>query len=234
MKFLGFLLAVCLLVACAKDKASMVNQSAIYTSYSMSYDDSTKAFHAAANFNFGGSTGTYLMLDGNSSVTFDGKPMKETHNAFNQVIYEFEDMPSELWTTHTFFYADTNGGTYKNSHALPSMPQASYPSLTVKMTDSLIISWATPDKIGPHGSLYAQVTKVSGPGGGREFSPGDISNSTSGTVTLGSNDLTLWGAGGINVQVCRQNLLTSIPAPSEGGILTLTTCTDKTTVEITN
>ncbi len=221
-------------IACAKEKSSLVNQESIFTAYSLSYDDASKEFAAGVDFHFGGSTGTYLSLDGSSAVQFDGEAMKESSNFMNQVYYRAEKNNPAMdyaFTTHSFNYTNNDGKSLYNQAGLVPMPTAKYKATSVVITEPLTVDWVTPDKIGK-GTLFVNLSRTDTSKGDTVFSSGDISNSTSGTITVSSEKLRDLGAGGLNVQLCRDSFQPPSQVTQEGGTLYLKVCTTKTTVTI--
>src|SRR4051812_5469127 len=87
-KWLSALAFGVLLSGCEMENATSVDQERIYTSYGISYDAFEQKLRASATFYFGGPTGTYLILDGQSDVQIDGTSLQKETTFLNQVSYE--------------------------------------------------------------------------------------------------------------------------------------------------
>ncbi len=138
MKKLGLLslLVISILISCAKENASDVNQDKIYTDYEVFYNQNTDKTWVIAKFRFGGPTGTILELDSTSYVTFNGDTL-----AYN-IFYtgHFKEYAGRI-TTGTFKYENIAGQTFVNS--IPNVDVLAFASDfdSLKKSQAQTITW---------------------------------------------------------------------------------------------
>lgn len=122
MKLKAILVAavVALVTACASTDSSNsdnVKQTEIWQRYWVSYEEGPGQFEAGCTFRFGGSTGTTLILNGNSNVKLNGEVMPHsTGELIKGVIggthYKVEK--NSLVKECVFEYTDNEGKVYTN------------------------------------------------------------------------------------------------------------------------
>jgi hypothetical protein len=185
------LVTALLLVGCAKEDSSDVNQSTIYASYSASYDDTHQTLSAMATFYFGAPGGTYLELGDKSSILFDGLPLDLTTDIINQAYYENQWSglsPNPVGQAQTFTYMDTDGTVYENSIVIPFLPVVQYSAATVTAAGGLRVAWTTPDVLG-NDALALELTAATTNGGSYELPMSASGDSNSGVYTVTATDL---------------------------------------------
>ncbi|OGQ33308.1 MAG: hypothetical protein A3F16_04765 [Deltaproteobacteria bacterium RIFCSPHIGHO2_12_FULL_43_9] len=230
-----FILLACL-AGCATEDSSKVKQESIYTTYNANYDDENKSIYTSAFFNFGGSLGTYLRLDGNSTVTFNGETLDAETTIINQVIYKYEKShlsSDQIWKTHSFLYRNNDGKEFKNEFTFPNLITVRYVAASIDTNSTLVANWNSSDKIG-HDQLYLSIVSSDKTKNRRQGSEENTENSTSGKITVPQNTISELGPGTFNVNICREHFGTGLNTPPEGGSLSATTCSKKTEITILN
>lgn len=225
-----------IVVGCAQVPSSSVNQSDVYTSYSANYDDTSKSLTATATFFVGGGTGTYVALDGGSSVYFNSTLLTSSTDLANQIDYEntWKNLfPSPAGSTYSFVYTDNNGKVYTNTISIPILPQVQYPSTTVCASTGIPVNWATTTPVGSD-TLSFVLNRQDGSGGGSQEIYDLSSQATSGNYTIVATTFQELGAGSYQVQLCRGNNPQLQSAPAAGGGISATSCTAITTINVQN
>jgi hypothetical protein len=224
------------MVGCAQEPSSSVDQSDIYTSYSASYDDTSKTMSAMATFTFGGDFGTYLSLDGGSSVYFNSALLLSSTDLANQVDYQnsWNGLnPNPAGSTFSFVYTNNDGTVYTNPITLPALPSVQYSTQTFCASASLTIDWTSGTPIGTD-SLSATLNKTDGNGSGSVAFTAVAPQTVSGSYTIPASNFQNLGPGQYQVQVCRQTTARVQSATSAGGDLSGTSCTAQFTVVVQN
>lgn len=226
--FVWFLFLI--LSGCAKQNSSAVNQSGIYTSYILNYDDNEQTLSAFSSFNFGGSTGTYLNLDGTSSVEFDGDAMGQDITIFNQVIYQWRKSSltsDSIWKPHTFKYRNNDGNIYSNSATPPFLPTATYSPTTILTGQSLGVHWSISDSLNK-GSINVLLTD----GQTNVLSSVSSTQASSGNIIISPTEMLKLAKGTITAHVCRSEFSTPTQKPEQGGLLQTSSCTKNQTLQL--
>jgi hypothetical protein len=224
------------MVGCAQEPSSSVDQTKIYTSYTAYYDDTSKSLNATATFYFGGTTGTYLSLDGGSSVEFNSTLLSSSTDLANQVEYDgsWNNLGySPAGGTFSFIYTNNAGTVFTNRITLPTLPVVQYSTLSVCESTSLAINWTSPNPIGSD-SLSWVLNKTSGSGSGSDEITGFSSQAVSGSYTIPASNFQNLGPGQYQLQVCRQTRPQIQNAPSAGGDLSGASCTTQSTITVSN
>jgi hypothetical protein len=208
-----------LIVGCAQEPSSSVDQTKVYTSYSAFYDDTSKTLSASATFYFGGTTGTYLSLDGGSSIEFNSTPLSSSTDLANQV--DYENSWSNLSTsppgsTYSFVYTNNSGTIFTNVITLPTLPVVQYSASTFCQSSSLTINWSSPNPIGSDALTWiANTANGSGSGELTNVTP----QATSGSFTIPASNFQNLGTGQYEIQICRDTNPQIQSAPAAGGVL---------------
>lgn len=227
-------ISLTLIAGCAKEDSSKVKQDSIFTTYNVNYDANNNTLLAEAIFNFGGSTGTYLKLDGVSTITFDGEALSEDTNFIGQVIYKLEKSmltPSEIWKAHTFFYRNNDGNEFTNPITLPFLVSVQYQNTVIKTTSTLVANWNSIDQIG-NDALYLSISSQDRQKNRWQYAKDGSQNATSGVITVPQDLIAELGPGTFNVRICREDTGSTTQAPAKGGYITLSTCSTVTTITI--
>jgi len=226
--------AAFMMVGCAQEPSSSVDQTKIYTSYTAYYDDTSKSLNASATFYFGGTTGTYLSLDGGSSIEFNSTPLTSSTDLANQVEYDgsWNNLGySPAGSTFSFVYTNNTGTVFTNRITLPVLPSVQYSTTSVCESTSLAINWTSPTPIGSD-SLTWVLTKSNG--SGTDQITGFSSQAVSGSYTVPAANFQNLGPGQYQIQVCRQTRPQLQSAPSAGGDLSGASCTTQTAITVSN
>lgn len=216
--------------ACARDNSSNVNQQRVYTHYSLNYDMSSSKVEGVSRFNFGGSTGTYLQLDGNSNVTFNGEKMDMVNGAFNDVYYTKTVSASAPAGTREFVmvYTDNNGKTFENKFLIVNLTLTSSPATAV-ISNGYEIAWSSPS-VNEESEIQVTFTKNENTSiSAYQKVPSKIA---SGTMLVSPEKLRELGAGTSSVKVCREIFYPSITAPEVGGDAHSKSCAPTFTVSV--
>jgi hypothetical protein len=227
-------LSILIFSACAKEPSSEVEQDRIYTSYSLSYDDTNHSLEATVFFNFGGATGTYLSLDSSSSIGFDGIPMTLTTSVLNQAFYDTTLttlLPSQIWGLHTFSYENNQGAVYTNQISLPMLPTIQLPAQASE-TVAFNVNWQITDTLGGDG-LTLSILKSDGTASASADNVAVAPNGSSGTLTMYPSTLQAVPPGQYFVQVCRVHDSVPTEAPAIGGGMETSSCTAQVPVTLT-
>lgn len=223
-------------LGCAREDSSKVKQDSIYTTYNVDYNAGNNTLYAEAYFNFGGSLGTYLQLDGSSTVTFNGEKMDEEINIINQVIYKNNKTnlsQDQIKQTQTFFYRSNDNIEYTNSFTLPALVSVQYEHTTIDTNSTIVANWSSENIIGPD-DLFLSIFNVNQGNTVRQNSENDISNSISGVIIVPQTKIAELGAGTFKVKICREYFGINLNTPPEGGYLAATSCSVETNITITN
>jgi hypothetical protein len=219
-----------MLAGCARQNSSMVNQSGIFTSYQLSYDAGRNSLSAVATFNFGGSTGTYLDLDGGSFVEFDNQPMTKDITLANQVLYTWtqSSMSSDwIWGAHNFNYKNNDGTLYKNTVNLPVLPDVYYVSDTIASGQSLRVRWRVSDTLNKD-SLGVILWNQSQ----TEYVNATDTQSSTGEIEVPPSTLVKLAKGPIKSSVCRSRFNWAFEAPAEGGMIDTSSCSAEKSLQL--
>lgn len=121
---------------CQSQPSVDVNQDRIYTSYWVLYDAQTDQTFARAQFRFGTSTGTTLILSEGASVAFEGREL-----LFNAGLDWYEIVLDGAVDEGIFTYTDVEGATFVNQMPpLDVMALEGVPT-TIAQDDNLVVTW---------------------------------------------------------------------------------------------
>jgi hypothetical protein len=210
---------------CAKTASSNINPSQVYTSYSLSYgyggangpvDPSTATLTMTATFNIAGSTGTYLVLDGQSGVAVNGSPLDENVDIIDQVTYQHVKdgaTDADASAPYLFVYTANDGTQYQNTLNLPGAIQvtnsagSSYP-----LTSPLRVEWSSATSVSASETVTAYLEGLDG----TYFtqSDGATVTGTTGEAVIGTEDLQTAVSGPALLSICREQYGFPAQAPS--------------------
>ncbi|MFC2176739.1 hypothetical protein ACFLR1_07225, partial [Bacteroidota bacterium] len=115
------MLVLIALSSCVKEVSKNVDQSKIWTSYELFYDQNTNKTQAIALFKFSSELGTTLKLSDPSEVKFDNQQID-----WNPESQRYEKELDGFVTNGTFEWTDTDGNVYSNSVVIN---QIAYPAI---------------------------------------------------------------------------------------------------------
>ncbi len=217
-----------LLSACAKGRASDVNADRIYATYRTTYFAETQTVENDAVFQFEGSTGTYIELDGSAGVTVLGKTMSAATSLLNTVVYELDGTTATFGlasppTAVTFAYTDTTGKVFTNEIAFPDAVNLSL-AATSPNGQSLTFT-PTTAPLGGSEKLRAEYSYTVSSGGSTLSRTGSRS-CDGGVCTLRSSEELVDATAGseITIKVCRNRSSTPSQLSSAGGSAEATFC----------
>ena len=116
MKCVLSLFAIALfLTSCVTEDSSSVDQSRIWTNYTIEYNAAENLTKATAQFRFGNSVGTVLELSDPAEVSANGQDL-----IFNNVLARYSYDFVGLLEPVAFSYTDTEGNVFNNSVNVPA------------------------------------------------------------------------------------------------------------------
>ncbi|MEO7312191.1 MAG: hypothetical protein ABIX01_17440 [Chitinophagaceae bacterium] len=121
MKYTIAFVALLTLPACRSNEIGFskdVNPETIYQEYNVSATEGDRDASFTAQFRFGGSNGTTLVLDADSPVTLDGKKLAVDSNAAMGAFYQTHLPISGATGAHSWKFANGKGKTYINNQHL--------------------------------------------------------------------------------------------------------------------
>lgn len=214
---------------CADISSSQVSPSAIYSSYGAHYDEASNKIRFSATYTVGGALGTYVQLDSKSSVTLDGNSMTMSRDIFDQIFYEYDLSPATqaLAQSHQFVYTDDSGRAYINTVSMPGLvvfqPNQNTNASIGSSSSGFAVSWVLADttsgSLGANDQIEFQIQGAQ-KGILRSISPGGAS----GQIYISAAELQSVGLGTASMSICHQTSSGSIQGTSEGGDISLTTC----------
>jgi hypothetical protein len=193
------LLMIALLCSCGStDTASSdsVKQSEIYQSYSLNYNAGDREMSATASFRFGGSTGTTLKLDGESSVSLNGEKMSPEEGIFTGTFYS-TDKQDDFSGHYSFRYIDGDQKSYTNIAVLTPLSITEYPQNIDKST-GLMVKWDIPLKENESITLYMEDGK-------NNIATSTISNIGAGSIELSPEQMNNISPGKVNLYLTRES-----------------------------
>ncbi len=87
----------------------------VYQQYSIRYNESDGKLDLHAQFRFGGRTGTTLVLNSPSNISFDGKPVQVDSSNMGGAFYKLVQAAETFSGSHRYTFTDINGKKYENS-----------------------------------------------------------------------------------------------------------------------
>lgn len=221
------LFSLSILFSCASNEVADsidVNQEKIFVSYTMIYDaDVHNMLQVTAQFRFGGSKGTTLILTPPSNVKVNGLKMNQKVNSRSGAFYEYS-LP--LSTKNLVFqFTDTEEKLYNNKFEINSIDLKSISSIKTNI-EKMHIEWKG-KKIGKNETVTVSIFD-------NEGNAAQISGSVRGSkyLVIKASDLSELepGAGEILISRSFQRKLKS--APQEGGIFSYTYKSEPKAIQI--
>lgn len=129
------------LASCASTDVSDVadvNQKKIHQHYKVDINAETGRAEAEAQFRFGGSTGTTLMLTGSSNVVINGEEMDGDEKFLRGLVYS--QRVADDATNYEYVFTDANGDTYTNKLLIEAIELDNLPE-SLSGRESRTITW---------------------------------------------------------------------------------------------
>lgn len=221
-----------LLTACSNIDSSDVAQTEIYTSYNAEYDDEEGTLRVNAHFTVGGGVGTDVVLDNDSSVSFDGQELRRDIGLFGNVGYSLQRYRpdfQELNRYHDIEYLDNSGRSYHNTVRIPRAVQGYLQS--VDPYGDLVINWSTEEALSPQESVTASIKSRYG---NEQIVGSSMYGPSSGQIIFRRGDWYQMAGQDVVVTICRRRSTSSVTAPPAGGYLSAQYCARKISASLPN
>lgn len=157
MKYFFSLTAMALFLAsCVTEDSSSVDQSRIWTNYTVEYDAAENLTKTIAQFRFGNSVGTVLELSDPASVSANGQDF-----IFNNVLARYSYDFVGLVEPVAFSYTDTENNVFNNSVSVPA--PVSLPSTVTEISkaQAFLLYWEG-ESLGPNEIIYVYIQEQNG------------------------------------------------------------------------
>jgi hypothetical protein len=216
--------SICLLLlgACERELASNVNPDRVHTEYTANYSEDSRQLEVRATFFFGGSTGTYLELDGGSRITLNGSAMYAESTFLDQLYYERQEngVSADNLVPRNFqlSYTDTAGRVYANAFSFGRPPRMTLSRDNVRR--EIVIAWESDEEISTD-EIFLSYWGSSG-GGSSSFS--GPARARSGESRIAEDSWYSAGAHSVKFRICRSKRASNLEAPQAGGNLDATWC----------
>jgi hypothetical protein len=100
----------------------------VYQQYHIRYNESDAKVELRAQFRFGGSNGTTLVLNSPSGISLDGQAIKVDSSDYGGAFYNVDRPASQFVGSHHFVFTDINGKKYDNGFSFLPAKLASVPT----------------------------------------------------------------------------------------------------------
>lgn len=128
----GLLLAIGACTSNEIGNSKDVAPETVYQQYHIRYNESDGKVELQAQFRFGGSNGTTLVLNSPSGIQLDGQAIKVDSSKYGGAFYELSQPASQFVGNHRFVFTDINGKKYENGFAFLPVKLATVPSTASK------------------------------------------------------------------------------------------------------
>jgi len=215
MKKLALLIIVGLLSitlffnGCIREDSNLVNQDAIWTSYTLLYNANEDKTYAQAIFKFSNATGAHLHLSDSAKVTFNGELL-----SFKPVLAYYEKEYAGLIETGTFEYTDLDGNVFVNT-ASPIIATAFPTNVdTISRDAAFELVWQG-NPLSEGESMWVS-TDGDFEDDARLFIQDDVNSSS---IVLGKDRLEALPEGAADFFMTRLHTTTAMDGTSHGGIM---------------
>jgi hypothetical protein len=142
-QFLVFSSLVAAMAACSSNEISNSREVApetVHQQYQIHSNESDDRVNLQAQFRFGGSNGTTLVLNDPSNVSIDGEVIKVDSSKFGGAFYELSRSAATFKGTHRFVFTDINGKKYENSFVFEPL-RLNQPPVSTSKKQPLVLTF---------------------------------------------------------------------------------------------
>lgn len=115
-----------------------VNPEAIYQDYNISYDETFNDVDTRAQYRFGGSKGTTLVLNTPSKIMLDNKQLKVDSSKSAGAYYDAGFTAADFTGSHSYIFTDINNKTYKQQFSFKPLKLVTNIPATINSNNLLL------------------------------------------------------------------------------------------------
>ncbi|MFN8699221.1 MAG: hypothetical protein ACK500_00060 [Flavobacteriales bacterium] len=225
MKYFFSLTAIVLFLAsCVTEDSSSVDQSRIWTNYTVEYNAAENLTKATAQFRFGNSVGTVLELSDPAEVSANGQNL-----IFNNVLapysYDFVGLVEPV----AFTYSDTEGNVFNNSVNVPAPVTLPSTVTEISKSQAFLLYWEG-DALGPNEIMYVYIQEQNGTDIRLSFA----ADTGDEYITISTSELQDLNTGPANLRLERAFVTSSLIDPGAGGRINATYKSPVYAIQIVN
>ncbi|MES2775917.1 MAG: hypothetical protein V4722_17205 [Bacteroidota bacterium] len=190
-----------------------VNPEAIYQEYSITATEGEEYADLTAQFRFGGSNGTTLVLNDDSYISLDGKKLDVDSSGFLGAFYKTRAKIPASPTDHEWAFADGKDKTYHNGFRLASFGLTNKFDKPLKPED-LELNFTGFDE---NDSIHLNISDTSSLAAFRDIDT--VLRITAGRAMVPGEQMKRLSTGPLTIQIVKYKNLSLAEATKEGGAI---------------